>query len=266
MFTEMHSAVFKAFKAISTQVNGRTDAMPDAIADFIDGLVTRAQREGVLKQPIYGALRSRQVGTEMLQAEGFAKQTNLKIEDVVQREGTIYVFKSEFLNSNGKLTSTEPLISALIFINTDSHPWCNSQLGETFEDKDLHELLGKGDKNKGKRFDLISTTINNSLNFSKGNSTGRCSLLYSKERVDLARKLISHKTLDPIDTLNQFELMGLADPSAHGRAGFIDWVLNVALEAVNGDTFNAKQIGLSSYDDLLRLFNNIKSLTNIIVD
>jgi hypothetical protein len=81
------------------------------------------------------------------------------------------------------------------------------------------------------------------------------------QKIKLAEKLISHTGPDPINSLTQSEREGLANSGGLARGGFINWVLQVTLNAVNGDKSKATRIGLSSYDDLLRLFNNIQSLT-----
>ena len=81
------------------------------------------------------------------------------------------------------------------------------------------------------------------------------------QKIELATKLIAHTGSDPINSLTESELKGLANSGGLARGGFINWVLKVTLDAVNGDKSKATKIGLSSYDDLLRLFNNIQSLT-----
>jgi hypothetical protein len=81
------------------------------------------------------------------------------------------------------------------------------------------------------------------------------------QKIELATKLISHTGSDPINSLTPSELEGLANSGGLARGGFINWVLKVTLDAVNGDKSKATRIGLSSYNDLLRLFNNIQSLT-----
>jgi hypothetical protein len=170
--------------------------------------------------------------------------TRFKINDVISQKGSGFTFDGKILNENGRLT-IDPLITLIKFVyhnynsvNSDSHydPW-----------------------NLKNRFGPVSEAVNQYLNFKHQNNNGL--LREEEEQFELARKLISHTESDPINSLTQSELKGLANSGDFGRHGFIRWVLRVTLDAVNGDKSIANSIGLQSYDDLLRLLNNIKSLT-----
>lgn len=258
MSATSYQTVSQAFRVIQENLNRTNHDMPSAIANFINDLVAYAETNGVPKQLIYNALSSRQFGMTLSQPEhAYTMLGSLQIEDVIQREGTLG-FKPSILANNGTLLSTEPLISLINFIENDSHSWGNPGLEESITDYNFYKKLGKGDPNRGRRFALVSTTINNSLNFSDSNNFGRLTMI--DQKTDLAKKLISHKTLDPIISLSQEERNGLANQGGFARGGFIVWVLNVFLEKLRGNSSEADKIGLNDYNDLLCLFNNIKRL------
>lgn len=185
-------------------------------------------------------------------------ETRLKIGEVIEREGGAR-FKDEILK-NGRLTDIAPLVTAINFINSDSSSlWGVQEPDETPKDLNRYRELGDGNPDRGRRFALVTTAINKYLDFKQSNYTGR--LTGEKQKINLARELISHTGSDPINSLTDSELKGLANSGGLARGGFIDWVLKVTLNAVNDNKSQANSIGLSSYDDLLRLFNNIQSLT-----
>jgi hypothetical protein len=186
------------------------------------------------------------------------KETRLKISEVIEREGGAR-FKDGILE-NGRLTDIAPLVTAINFINSASSSlWGLQESDETNRDLKRYRELGDGNVSTGRRFALVTTAINRYLDFKQINYTGR--LTGEKQKIDLARKLISHTGSDPINSLTNSELEGLTNSGGLARGGFIDWVLKVTLNAVNDNKSQANSIGLSSYDDLLRLFNNIQSLT-----
>jgi hypothetical protein len=186
------------------------------------------------------------------------KETRLKISEVIEREGGAR-FKDGILE-NGRLTDIAPLVTAINFINSASSSlWGLQESDETKRDLKRYKELGDGNVSTGRRFALVTTAINRYLDFKQINYTGR--LTGEKQKIDLARKLISHTGSDPINSLTNSELEGLTNSGGLARGGFIDWVLKVTLNAVNDNKSQANSIGLSSYDDLLRLFNNIQSLT-----
>ncbi|MEB3314783.1 MAG: hypothetical protein VKK32_01025 [Candidatus Melainabacteria bacterium] len=186
------------------------------------------------------------------------KQTRLRIGEVIERENGDR-FKDEILE-NGRLTDTDPLITAINFINSDSSSlWSLAESDETIRDLDRYKELGDNNANRGRRFALVARALNKYLDFKESNYKGR--LTGEEQKINLATKLISHTGSDPINSLTQSEREGLANSGGLARGGFINWVLRVTLDAVNGDKSKATRIGLSSYDDLLRLFNNIQSLT-----
>jgi hypothetical protein len=180
------------------------------------------------------------------------------LERLKQRQGGAR-FKDEILK-NGRLTDIAPLVTAINFINSDSSSlWGVQEPDETPKDLNRYRELGDGNPDRGRRFALVTTAINKYLDFKQSNYTGR--LTGEKQKINLARELISHTGSDPINSLTDSELKGLANSGGLARGGFIDWVLKVTLNAVNDNKSQANSIGLSSYDDLLRLFNNIQSLT-----
>ena len=186
-------------------------------------------------------------------------ETRLKIGEVIEREGGAR-FKDGILK-NGRLTDIAPLVTAINFINSASSSlWGIQEPDETTRDLNRYKKLGDGNASKGRRFALVTTAINKYLDFKQNNYTGR--LTGEEQKIDLARKLISHTGSDPINSLTDSELKGLTNSGGLARGGFIDWVLKVTLDAVNDNKSQANSIGLSSYDDLLRLFNNIQSLTD----
>jgi hypothetical protein len=186
-------------------------------------------------------------------------ETRLKIGEVIEREGGAR-FKDGILE-NGRLTDIAPLVTAINFINSASYSlWGVQEPDETTRDLNRYKKLGDGNPSKGRRFALVTTAINKYLDFKQNDYTGR--LTGEEQKIDLARKLISHTGSDPINSLTNSELKGLTNSGGLARGGFIDWVLKVTLDAVNDNKSQANSIGLSSYDDLLRLFNNIQSLTD----
>jgi hypothetical protein len=172
--------------------------------------------------------------------------TGFKINDVISQKGSRFTFDGKILNEDGRLT-IDPLITLIKFVyhnynsdNSDSHydPW-----------------------NLKNRFGPASEAINEYLGFKHQNNKGL--LREEGQRIKLARKLISHTESDLPTSLTPSEIQGLANPGDFGRHGFIRWVLRVTLDAVNEDKSKATSIGLKSYEDLLRLLNNIQSLTEL---
>ncbi len=242
--------------------------MPQKLADFIDSLVRYAQRQGVDIQQIFQNLPKRELGIEMSRSSsGFDSTTQKPIEFFVNIDPYLQI-NSKFIDSvTRKLTSAEPLMAMMTFIN-------NPEMGSMFEQHArnltrFHRSLDESDEERAKRIDRVGVVINSSIKFNSTNTTGRLSIINDDQKkflIDgsvhrLAKKLINMKSKED-HGLSPAELEGLGNPGGYSRGQFIYWLVKIFADAERGNAYEAMSVGIKGYGEFLTVINNMNLLSN----
>jgi hypothetical protein len=242
--------------------------MPQKLADFIDSLVRYAKGRGVNTEQIFQNLPNRGLAIEMSRSSsGFESTTQMPIEAFVIIDPYLQI-NSKFIDSvTRKLTSAEPLMAMMTFIN-------KPEMGSMFEQyahnlDRFHRSLDENDQQRAKRIDRVGVVINSSIKFNSTNTTGRLSIINDDQKKFLiegsvhllAKKLINMKSKED-HGLSPAELEGLGNPGGYSRGNFIYWLVKIFADAERGYPNEAISVGIKSYNDFLTIINNMNLLSN----